>query len=195
MIQGHIRNQRRSRQLSGKIAYKYRGYPCNIRPHHEMYYVAGQDGNGGGILEWCTDLDDAKDRLRIMRNFPQFKNLRIGCNAEDDVNRTQEYSDVMEIKPTAISRRQYALGLASCLQVINNSLKWKPMRQHSGNPAREAELKEVDELKQRWLREQIQGWRATMRKMRELYYSDRNELRETPEQARERREQAKRIAQ
>lgn len=195
MIQGHIRNQRRQRQLQGKIQYKYRGLPCNVRPHHEVYYIGGRDGNGGGVLEWCTDLQDAEERLRIMRNFPQFKNLRIGCNAEDDANRAKEYFDVMEIKPTAISRRQYALGLASCLQVINNSLKWKPMRGHSSDPKREAELKQVDDLKMEWQREQIKQWRITMRHMRELYHSDRNELRETPEQARERREQKKRIAQ
>ena len=90
MFQGFCRVQRRHRQRDGAMKYKYRGLPCNVRPDADMWYVAGMDGNGGGILEWCTDEEDAKERLRIMKAFPQFKNLRVGSNAEDAANRALE---------------------------------------------------------------------------------------------------------
>jgi sugar (pentulose or hexulose) kinase len=97
-IQGFCRTQRRHRQREGLIRYNYRGYPCNVLPDEEMWYVAGMDGNGGGILEWCTSEQDAKDRMRIMKTFPQFANLRVGSNAEDNAERAKQLKEKEEQK-------------------------------------------------------------------------------------------------
>lgn len=54
--------------------YTYRGLSCVGATHA----VAGHDTLGGsGILEWCTDAEDAEDRIADMRRYKQFKNLNI----------------------------------------------------------------------------------------------------------------------
>lgn len=60
-----------------KKVYKYRNLPCTAGD----WCVTGQDSSGGhysgGILEWCYDRKDAKDRLNQMKQFPQFSELKI----------------------------------------------------------------------------------------------------------------------
>lgn len=186
MIQGHIRSQRRQRKLEGKLRYKYRGLPCNVRPHHEMFYVAGRDGNAGGILEWCVDQHDAEDRLRIMRGFPQFMNLRVGNNAEDDIRYAQNLHNEMNINPNNIPREKFRRAIFSCIQVQRNIRAWKPMRatqevtEHTQRIDRQIAAQNV---------EQIKAWRGIMRKIRRAYYAPENTGRETLE-AREARRQA-----
>ena len=56
--------------------YEYRGLPCTDAP----YSVSGQDviSGGSGVLEWCTSLDDAKHRFRLMSQYDyQFDGLKI----------------------------------------------------------------------------------------------------------------------
>lgn len=55
--------------------YKYRSLPCSAGD----WSVCGFDSllNGGGVLEWCFDQEDANERLRIMKAYPQFQNLSI----------------------------------------------------------------------------------------------------------------------
>ncbi len=57
--------------------YTYRGRDCRNR----AWYVGGEDTGphgGGGVLEWCNDEQDAKERMGIMARYPQFKGLTIG---------------------------------------------------------------------------------------------------------------------
>lgn len=177
MIQGHIRQQRRQRKLEGKLRYKYRGLPCNVRPHHEMFYVAGRDGIAGGILEWCVDQHDAEDRLRIMRSFPQFTNLRVGNNVEDDIRYAENLFNEMNINPNNIPREKFRRAIMSCLQVQRNIRAWKPIR------ANQFEVTEKTIQQDRLIAaqniEQIKAWRGIMRKIRRAYYAPENTARET----------------
>ncbi len=60
-----------------KHTYRYRNLPCSISKN--PWYVQGRDMFGGvGVLEWCRDELDAKERLSIMSIFPQFTELSIG---------------------------------------------------------------------------------------------------------------------
>lgn len=60
-----------------KHTYRYRNLPCSVVK--KPWYVQGRDWLGGvGVLEWCRDEDDAKERMAIMSIFPQFANLSIG---------------------------------------------------------------------------------------------------------------------
>ena len=57
--------------------YTYRGRDCRNR----SWYVSGEDTaphGGVGVLEWCNDEQDAKERMGIMARYPQFKGLTIG---------------------------------------------------------------------------------------------------------------------
>ena len=54
--------------------YTYRGRDCRNR----AWYVGGEDTaphGGVGVLEWCNDEQDAKERMGIMARYPQFKGL------------------------------------------------------------------------------------------------------------------------
>lgn len=54
--------------------YVYRGLP--IRCSNTVWGIGGSDiGGGSGILEWCVDEDDAKQRLALMSQHPRFQNL------------------------------------------------------------------------------------------------------------------------
>tara|TARA_R100000951_G_scaffold116144_2_gene126710 strand:- start:304 stop:966 length:663 start_codon:yes stop_codon:yes gene_type:complete len=57
--------------------YKYRGYSWV----GATYYICGnsyaEQTSSSGILEWCTDEDDAIDLLEEMSKYPQFSNLKI----------------------------------------------------------------------------------------------------------------------
>lgn len=55
--------------------YVYRGLPI---PHDNCWYIGGTDGNGGGVLEWCTSEEDAQQMLERMKKYPQFHDLAIG---------------------------------------------------------------------------------------------------------------------
>lgn len=56
--------------------YYYRNLDC----HNRTWHVSGDDTRpgGGGVLEWCNDEADAKERMSIMSKFPQFTGLEIG---------------------------------------------------------------------------------------------------------------------
>lgn len=63
-----------------KHTYRYRNLPCSVSK--EPWYVQGRDVFGGvGVLEWCRDELDAKERLSVMSIFPQFTELSIGKHA------------------------------------------------------------------------------------------------------------------
>jgi len=49
--------------------------------------VCGFDSllNGGGVLEWCFDREDAEERIKIMQAYPQFQNLSIGSPEETKI--------------------------------------------------------------------------------------------------------------
>lgn len=54
--------------------YKYRSLPCTAGD----WSVCGNDTlSGVGVLEWCFDQEDARERLRIMKAYPQFQDLSI----------------------------------------------------------------------------------------------------------------------
>jgi hypothetical protein len=49
--------------------YRYRGLPCSIAPDEKLWYVGGQDKQGGsGVLEWCYDKSDAQHMLTAMQH-------------------------------------------------------------------------------------------------------------------------------
>jgi hypothetical protein len=60
-------------------SYRYRGLPCTAG----RWAVAGkhldEDGDhvGGGVLEWCTSQDDARERMFLMGSDPQFTDLKV----------------------------------------------------------------------------------------------------------------------
>lgn len=62
--------------MARKQTYQYRGWTCVGCEWH----VSGEDTSHGsaGVLEWCDDEQDAKERMGIMARFPQFKGLEIG---------------------------------------------------------------------------------------------------------------------
>lgn len=54
--------------------YVYRGLACT----HAPWAIGGIDREGSGVLEWCYDEVDAKQRLALMEAHPdRFKNLNI----------------------------------------------------------------------------------------------------------------------
>lgn len=55
--------------------YTYR----SLSSMNRAWFVSGVDSQGGaGILEWCDSENDAKERLSIMKNYPQLSSLEIG---------------------------------------------------------------------------------------------------------------------
>jgi hypothetical protein len=60
--------------------YQYRNLPCNVSD--PCWFVQGDfrdpSGHGGGVLEWCYDEQDARERLTIMQTYPEFSNLTVG---------------------------------------------------------------------------------------------------------------------
>lgn len=71
-------------RLDLRPIYEYRGLPC-VDNH---FSVSGQDliNGGGGILEWCSSLDDAKERFNIMCEYDyQFNDLKIYNEKEGHV--------------------------------------------------------------------------------------------------------------
>ncbi len=59
----------------GITEYAYRNFSGAGRSLH----IQGQDdAGGGGVLEWCDDLEDAKAMLAKMLPYPRFSNLSIG---------------------------------------------------------------------------------------------------------------------
>ena len=67
--------------------YQMRNLPCRDALGKEMpWAVCGnmsetwEDGtkvNGGGVLEWCWDKEDAQHRMKMMATDPRFSNLSI----------------------------------------------------------------------------------------------------------------------
>ena len=49
-----------------KCEYTFRSLPCNILPEDEIWCVTGFFNNGGGVLEWCYNEDDANERLKLI---------------------------------------------------------------------------------------------------------------------------------
>ncbi len=67
--------------------YQYRNLPYrdSFSENPRWVYVSGIDciKGGGGILEWCYDLEDADTRIFLMKQDRfRFKNLRIYFNPE-----------------------------------------------------------------------------------------------------------------
>jgi hypothetical protein len=59
-------------KAAGFEDYTYRGLPCNIAPDEELWMVGGHDKRGGsGVLEWCYDEADARERLLMMQRYPE----------------------------------------------------------------------------------------------------------------------------
>jgi len=69
------------------MTYKFRNLPCRDAGGFEMpWSVCGNvrevspDGaivNGGGVLEWCWDREDAIQRMEMMQGDERFSNLSI----------------------------------------------------------------------------------------------------------------------
>ena len=60
--------------LSSCPDYVYRGLP--IRCSDTVWEIGGSDMAGAsGVLEWCVDEDDAKQRLALMSQHPRFQHL------------------------------------------------------------------------------------------------------------------------
>lgn len=59
--------------------YRYRSLPCNIQPRDKIWCVTGYDRvlNGGGVLEWCYDRDDALRIKMAMQHSGEFLDLLI----------------------------------------------------------------------------------------------------------------------
>ena len=65
--------------------YKYRSFPYNCVEPQTLWSVCGIDliVGDGGVLEWCTSMEDANERLEEMMKFPlQFKGLRVEKDRE-----------------------------------------------------------------------------------------------------------------
>lgn len=45
-----------------------RGFPCSIVPDEELWMITGSMGNGGGVIEWCVDEEDANHRLDKLKS-------------------------------------------------------------------------------------------------------------------------------
>lgn len=62
--------------------YVFRNLPCNIQPDEALWCVRGRLNDpteplhGGGVLEWCYNEGDAKERLAMMERDPRFSNLQ-----------------------------------------------------------------------------------------------------------------------
>ncbi len=56
--------------------YKPRNLPCNIAPDNQLWCITGGCENGGGVLEWCYDEDDAQHRLKLMQADPRYTELK-----------------------------------------------------------------------------------------------------------------------
>lgn len=63
------------------VAYKYRNLPCNITSDEKLWCVVGafhdpvSGEEGGGVLEWCYNRQDAETRLAMMQRDPRFSHL------------------------------------------------------------------------------------------------------------------------
>lgn len=69
--------------------YVYRNYPCNIVPDDQLWCVCGGlvdsagKAMGGGVLEWCTNEEDANNILNKMKDAKTSDNLRfVNLSAE-----------------------------------------------------------------------------------------------------------------
>lgn len=59
--------------------YKYRGCPADIMPKDKLYCVVGSHvEGGGGVLEWCYDIEDACRMMDRMIASREFRNLTAG---------------------------------------------------------------------------------------------------------------------
>lgn len=58
--------------------YEYRGLPCNIAPRANLWAVAGWDllTGAAGVLEWCRNEADARERFQLMLESREFSDLR-----------------------------------------------------------------------------------------------------------------------
>lgn len=62
------------------VRYQYRGLPfLKDGVDHMPFSIAGQDtlNGGSGVLEWCTDKEDADAMLAKMQKYPQFVDIKI----------------------------------------------------------------------------------------------------------------------
>lgn len=63
---------------SESVEYKFRNLPCSITPTRgsNLWYVSGTSTHhGSGVLEWCYDEEDAKERLSLMSQDHRFSRL------------------------------------------------------------------------------------------------------------------------
>ncbi len=62
------------------VPYKYRNLPASIQTDDKLWCVVGrfvsERGDGGGVLEWCYDEQDASAVLDQMTQDGQFRNLQ-----------------------------------------------------------------------------------------------------------------------
>jgi len=59
-----------------KCEYIFRNLPCNILPEDELWCVTGFFSNGGGVLEWCYNENDANERFQLMSFDKRFSELK-----------------------------------------------------------------------------------------------------------------------
>lgn len=62
--------------------YRPRGFPCTIVAEEKLWAVTGsyltENGEGGGVLEWCYDKKDALTVLREIERDAAYDNLKVG---------------------------------------------------------------------------------------------------------------------
>ncbi len=68
-------NRYSTQPYDGVHRYQYRNLPGNLCA--TPWFVQGGADNGAGVLEWCFDEQDARERLAIMVTYPEFSNLSI----------------------------------------------------------------------------------------------------------------------
>ncbi len=74
--------------IAGISDYRYRNLPSSICPDEDLWCIGGSDKRtqGGGVLEWCYDAEDAALLLAEMNRYPdRFQNLSAASFADSSV--------------------------------------------------------------------------------------------------------------
>lgn len=96
--------------------YSYRDLAPEDYSDEELWSVVGKDSVTGevGVLEWCSSEYDAKERLAIMKQYPQFTGLEIEPLIERDENGNIPVfkAPPVTVKETKVSKSSQVKGTA-----------------------------------------------------------------------------------
>lgn len=84
--------------MQPKRDYLFLHRPCSITTDDQLWCVAGQTPNGGGILCWCYDRDDAEYCYNMLKDDPYYSNLNFHKYQEDTI-RANLAADIAESQP------------------------------------------------------------------------------------------------